>query len=235
MKTYITPHYIFTYEEGSLAEKDIKMIADVQEKSFNKICETLKVDFPEKIKYYLLDSKEEVGKLYGDDTPINGFAVWGENKVYAVYNNDTKCIGPHEDAHLISFIINAPISDFIVEGLAMYFDEKWWEQANNTWASYYKNNDDNISIFKLFDNNEFFKYNCELTYPIAGSFTKFLIETFGISKYLELYKIKTEIKKEDFENIFNLTPLEIETMYWNKIKEIPFNSEIFEKLLNDNK
>lgn len=93
MKTYSTPHYIFTYEEGSLAEKDIKMIADVQENSFNKICETLKVDFPEKIKYYLLDSKEKVGKLYGDNTPINGFAVWGENKVYAVYNNDTKCIG----------------------------------------------------------------------------------------------------------------------------------------------
>ena len=187
MPEYITEHYIFTYKEMSLAEKDIKLIAKEQEKCFERICSVLKVNFWGKIHYYLLDSPEEVGKLYGDNEPINGFAVWGENKIYAVYNNDIKCIGPHEDTHLISFVINAPKSDFIVEGLAMYFDEKWWDVDNDAWASYYKNVNHEFSICELLDNQQFDKYGCEITYPIAGAFTKFLIDKYGIEKYLLLW------------------------------------------------
>lgn len=233
MKTYETNHYIFTYEEGSLAEKDIVKIALEQEKSFYKICNILKVAFPEKIKYYLLDSREEVGKLYGNSGPINGFAVWGENKVYAVYNEKIKCIGPHEDAHLISFVINNPETDFIVEGLAMYFDEKWWDVDNDCWASYYKTNDNNLSIVSLLNNEKFYEYDCEVTYPLSGSFTKYLIDEYGIDKYLDLYKIKGELRVSDFEKIFNSSFEKIEVSYWKKIKNVKFDLDTLKLLLNN--
>lgn len=146
---YSTPHYDFYFAEGSLADQNINSISKEQEECFNKICNKLKIDFSEKIEYYLLESPEEVGVIYGDNEPINGFAVWGENKIYAVYNENIKCIGPHEDTHLISFKINAPKSYFLVEGLAMYFDEKWWGIDNEAWTSYYKEKDREISIYKL--------------------------------------------------------------------------------------
>lgn len=229
MKTYITNRYIFTYEENSLAAKDIEMIANGQEKCFGKICDTLKVNYPEKIKYYLYDSPLEVGKRYGISEPINGFAVWGENEIYAVYNENIKCIGPHEDAHLISYLINAPKSNLISEGLAMYFDEKWWDVDNEQWASYYKKINTDLSIVKMLDNNIFDSYNCEITYPIAGAFTKYLIDKFGIDKYINLYKITEEPKNNDFQKIFNYTIYDLELNFWNEIIKIDYD----EKLLNN--
>ncbi len=223
MQTYITEHYVFIYTEKTLAANDIEKIATEQEECFNKICSMLKVNFTEKIKYYLLESPEEVGKLYGINEPINGFAVWGENKIYAVYNDTIKCIGPHEDAHLISFVVNAPKSNFIVEGLAMYFDEKWWGLDNDICAVYYKDCDKNLSVSKLLSNDEFDSLDCEVTYPIAGSFTKYLITTFGINRYLELYKISEELKSNHFEMIFNHTIEELESYFWKKISEIDYD------------
>ena len=57
MPSYTTEHYVFTYKEGSFAAKDIRKVAKIQEKCFAKICNTLKVDFTEKINYFLLGSK----------------------------------------------------------------------------------------------------------------------------------------------------------------------------------
>ncbi len=231
MLEYITDHYIFTYKEMSLAEKDIKLIAKEQENCFQRICSVLKINFFDKIHYYLLDSPEEVGKLYGDNEPINGFAVWGENKIYAVYNDDIKCIGPHEDTHLISFAINAPKSDFIVEGLAMYFDEKWWNVDNDEWASYYKNVIHELSICKLLDNQQFDMYGCEITYPIAGAFTKFLIDKYGINKYLLLYKYDGTDYGDAIKDIYGHSALQIEIEFWNKIESVDFNQIMLKSLL----
>ena len=113
---YISDHYIFHYCAGSVAAQEILLIAETQEKSFSKICSILKVDYAEKINYYLTDSPWEIGRvIWDEEAPCNGCALCGRNKVYAVYNDDIKCIGSHEDTHLISFLINYPESDFVVE------------------------------------------------------------------------------------------------------------------------
>lgn len=231
MQTYITEHYVFSYIENTLAANDIEKIAKEQEECFNKICSVLKVNFKEKINYYLFDSPFEVGKLYGINEPINGFAVWGENKIYAVYNETIKCIGPHEDAHLISFVINAPKSNFIAEGLAMYFDEKWWGLDNDIWTSYYKDINKDFLITKLLNNDEFDSYSCEISYPIAGAFTKYLIDTFGIVKYIEFYKISEYPKSSDFKMIFNYTIDELELDFWKKINKVNYDIEMVKSML----
>jgi len=43
--TYISEHYIFHFRPDSLAEKDIFLIAKIQEQSFQKICRTLRTDY----------------------------------------------------------------------------------------------------------------------------------------------------------------------------------------------
>ena len=79
----ISKNYIFNYHLNSLAEKDIDKIIEIQENCFSYISKVLKVDFQEKIEYYLCNSREEVGKFYGDNDPCSGFAI-KPNKVYAV-------------------------------------------------------------------------------------------------------------------------------------------------------
>ena len=112
MKIFETEHYIFNYGENSCAEKDIEKIADMQEKCLECICNTLKTTPSFKIRYYLCDSPEEVGRAYGDNETCNGFADIPD-KIYAVYNENVKCIGFHEDAHVVSYTINRPNSPAI--------------------------------------------------------------------------------------------------------------------------
>ena len=182
-----TEHYIFSYIEDSLAAKDIHKIATEQENSFQEICQTLKVIPDFKIHYYLLNTPEEVGEAYGDNEPCSGFARM-PNQIYAVYNDKIKCIGPHEDAHIISYIINRPSPVFIREGLAMYFDKTWWGKANEIWVKEFIKDNKYIKIESLLNEEEFYKYSDAITYPIAGAFTHFLIDKLTIDNYLNLYR-----------------------------------------------
>lgn len=125
MKHYESKHYVFHYMPGSQAELDIVKIAAEQEVCFQYICNVLDLEPSFKIKYYLYNTPEELGRIYGDNEPCNGFAKMPD-EIYAVYNETVKCIGFHEDAHIISYTINRPDSPAIREGLAMYFDRKWW-------------------------------------------------------------------------------------------------------------
>lgn len=124
-ESYQSKHYIFNYEKNSYAKRYINEIATLQEKCYLEIVETLNIEFYDKIEYFLCSTPEMVGAIYGDNEPCNGLAV-EPNKIYAVYNKDVKCIGPHEDAHIISYSIGNPNSTAIREGFAMYFDRVWW-------------------------------------------------------------------------------------------------------------
>jgi len=218
MKKIETEHYIFTYQEKGEAEKDIKKIASEQENCFQLICSELKVKMENKIHYFFLDSPKEVGKLYGDNEPCNGFADENDN-IYAVYNKDIKCIGPHEDVHIISARIGWPKSNFLIEGLAMYFDKQWWGIDNDFWTKFYKGEIE-ISISSLLQNEKFNSVDCSLSYPVAGSFTKFLIQSYGIDLYLQLYKSQDDDYLKTFKCLYGKTIDTIENEYWNYIKSI---------------
>ncbi len=231
-EVYISDHYIFHYCAGSVAEKGIKLIAETQEKCFRKICSTLKIDYTEKINYYLTDSPLEIGRvIWDEEAPCNGCALCGRNKVYATYNDNIKCIGSHEDTHLISFLINYPESDFVVEGLAMCMDGLWWGVPNEIWAAYYQMKHENLSVKDLFDNDIFEDYGCTVTYPIAGAFTKFLIDTFGMERYIELYKYTGEEYETIIPSIFYVSFEDIVEHFWTEMRRIPFDSSALEEML----
>ena len=229
---FTSEHYIFHYVAGSVAEKDILLIAETQEKCFSKICSTLKVKYTEKINYYFTDSPQEIGTvIWDEEAPCNGCALCGSNKIYAVYNDKIKCIGSHEDTHLISFLMNYPESDFMVEGLAMYMDGLWWGVSNEIWAAYYKEKYASLSVKVLFDNAVFADYGCIVTYPIAGAFTKFLIDTFGIDRYIELYRYTGEEYETIMQSIFHTSFEDIVEQYLSKISKIPFDASALEEML----
>lgn len=191
--------YIFNYLEGSVAEKEIKEIIDSQEGCFRYINNTLNVDFKGKIEYYLCETAEQVGELYGDNEPCNGFAR-RPNKIYAVYNSNIRCIGFHEDAHIISYGINIPDSAGVREGLAMFFDRKWHGISNLDWVQFYINENKYKSIVHMLDDEEFYKVDCNVSYPIMGAFTEYLILCYGIKKYKEFYSFQKV--KEGFMKVF---------------------------------
>ncbi|MDD7735813.1 MAG: hypothetical protein SOW55_02585 [Bacilli bacterium] len=132
---------------------------------------------------------------------------------------------------MISFVINNPKSNFIVEGLAMYFDEKWWGLDNDVWASYYKANNKDLSISNLLNNEEFDNLNCEITYPIAGSFVKYLINRFGVDKFIQLYQITEVPDSNDFKKIFHYTIQELESLFYQEISNVNYDLQEIKLLL----
>ena len=233
-EAYISEHYIFHFQSGSLAEKEIKTISQEQELCFAKICTVLQTEYSEKIHYYFTSSPLEIGRVFWDEgTPCNGVALCGREqaKIYAVYNESVKCVGSHEDTHLISFQINYPESDFIVEGLAMFMDGLWWGVPNEVWSSYYKYKYPELAIIDLFENNAFAERGCEVTYPVAGAFTKYLIDTFGKEKYFELYRYTDDNYEEIFASIFKRSIEETEEAFWRKMCAVDFDPNALEEML----
>lgn len=186
MKCFESEHYLFHYGAGTKAEEDITKIAAYQESCFRYICSVLDTTPAFKIKYFLCDSPEEVGRIYGDNDPCNGFTA-PPDKIYAVYNEKIKCIGFHEDAHIISYLINRPDSPAIREGLAMYFDRKWWGITNLDWTGYYIKTGRYVPIDQLLNREVFFQQYDHIVYPIMGAFTEWLIVTYGMESYKRMY------------------------------------------------
>lgn len=231
---YVSEHYVFHFQPGSLAEKEIVTISQEQEQCFSKICAVLQVEHPEKIHYYFTASPLEIGLVFWTEgTPCNGVALCGREqaKIYAVYNETVKCVGSHEDTHLISFRINYPESDFVVEGLAMFMDGLWWGVPNEVWTSYYKHKHPELAVCSLLDNEAFAQQGCEITYPVAGAFTKYMIDTFGKEKYLNFYKYKEDNYEDIFLSIFDHSFAEIEDAFWLKMRGISFNANVLEEML----
>lgn len=191
-KVLETEHYAFHAELGSLAEQDINEIAKEQENSYRYIVNMLGLTMQGKICYYFYNSREEVGReierRFGVYSPNNGCAV-SENEICAVYNQEIKCIGPHEDTHILAFALSRPESSFLEEGLACAMDAQWWGIDNHTWVNYYRKNGSCPSVCELLqmDWQTFSALDCSVTYPVAGSFVTWLLLRYGRDKFFQLY------------------------------------------------
>ena len=220
-------NYIFNYTDNPIVKNDINKIVSTQEICFQHICNVLEVKMNSKINYYLCNSPKEVGEIYGDNEPCNGFAC-KMDKIYAVYNEHLKCIGFHEDAHIISYnTLGIPPQTFIREALAMYFDKAYWGISNYHWVSYFIKNNFYINIEKLIDNNIFYKNNHVITYTTGGAFLDYLISLFGINKFKNFY---TNLNEENFESsflsVYNISLNEAENKFLNYIKVLKSSDDI---------
>lgn len=229
MKQFKSEHYIFNYRAGTKAEQDIAEIAACQEACFRYICSVLDVMPDFKIEYFLCDSPEEVGQIYGDNDPCNGFAA-PPNKIYAVYNQQVQCIGFHEDAHIISCTVNRPDCPAIREGLAMYFDRKWWDIQNLDWTGYYLKTDRYIPVDALLDKQKFFAEDCTVTYPIMGAFTDWLIAAYGVESYMRFYKQQDMISA--MVQVYRRTPAEMNHAFTDYVRLFRID-EVLEQRMAD--
>lgn len=223
MLKYESENYIFEFANGSEAQRDILSIADEQEACFEHICRVLDTKPCFKINYILCNSPEEVGRLYGDNQPCSGFAVM-PSTIYAVYNDKIKCIGFHEDAHIISYTINKPDCPAIREGLAMYFDRKWWGIENIDWCGYFIESKQYISAAELLKKELFYKTNDAVSYPIMGAFTDYLISTYGKATYRELYKKQNIIGA--MEEIYGKSPTELDKEFVKYVRLFRIDDEL---------
>ncbi len=240
-----TEHYVFHCLNNSTAEKEIDKIASLQEGCYTFISGCLHTVARGKIHYHLFDTPQEVGQQYAmthdesDIEPCNGFALLDTiskdrlNHIFAVYNDEVKCIGFHEDAHVISYSLGKPASHFISEGLAMFFDHYWWGIDNYSWTQWYIEQGKNPPIDDLLENSKFNEYSEVLTYPIAGAFTAYLVERFGTEKYVAFYKCSAEKGIQAFEDVLGIPVDLLENDFIGFMKMFSLRDDIRKLLMKD--
>lgn len=230
---YTSAHYIFHFRPGSLAEEDIHLIAQIQEQSFEKICCTLQINYQGQIHYYLTDSPLEIGQIFwGAGASCNGCALFWKNTIYAVYNETIKCLGSHEDTHVIAYQIGSPESDFLIEGLAMAMDGLWWGLPNEVWTSYYKKQHPSLSAKALLDNDAFTVCESAISYPLAGAFCKYLINVYGIDRFIALYRQVDCEYDACFCAVFGISMSEAESDFWASLTNKPYDTALLEQILH---
>ena len=217
-------HYVFHYRPGSAADRDLAKIIQIQEKCFQKITNELGVKPTFPLHYVLCETPDEVGVIYGDNEPCNGFADTPDT-VFAVYSDNVSCIGPHEDTHLIATLIARPDSNFIREGLAMYMDRCWWGRPNEKWAAEFIQANQSISLEELLCNERFWVFPEEITYPLSGAFTRWLVEEMGMRRYLEVVYRDGNQTLASIEAFFGRSFSEIEQVFREWIAKTTKNHE----------
>ena len=184
--TYESENCRFHFFPNSLAEVEIKNIIKVQESSRKKILDFFGIKNNRKIDYFLYPTNQVKGEMMGDDG--NGNADPKKFEVHAVYNEDVKCIGPHEDTHLLVTFLGLPPQLFR-EGLAEYMSETWHNKNHAEWARQFLSEGKLPDLEQIIDDEKWYEYDDLIAYPSAGSFVIFLITKLGREKFLELYKI----------------------------------------------
>lgn len=219
-----TEHYIFHYKSGSLAEKEIAQIIDLQETCFREITDTLKFVPQNKIQYWLCDTRKEVKEVSGFEYEVNGVTyTTPENpRIYAVYNDEKKCVGYHEDTHAIACQYSSPNSAAIVEGLAMHFDKVWWKIPNELCTYVYIRDKKYVSIESMIVDEGFYQISDIISYPIMGAFTSFLIKKYSIEKYRKLYQEQDDWKVA-FKDIYGVQLSVLEEEFVQSIMRMDFS------------
>ena len=195
-----------------LSDLDLTDIIMEYEKSYKFFEDFFNRKIDLDLKLFVYDNPEDVGVACGDNDPCNGFAR-EPNELHFVYNEKIKCIGNHELAHLLSYLyMGRPNSSFIREGFAEFTEDYWVniidgervQKSHYEWAKLYFLSSRNFDIKDvLFDSERFYQEvdndSCFYTYPIAGAFTKFLVENFGKETYLDFY---SDGSKEKFISLY---------------------------------
>ena len=215
-----SPHYDYFYFKDSLAEKEIEKIIDIQESAYQKILKFLNVKNDRKIKYYLYPSNKIKGEITGDDG--NGHTVREKFEVHAVYTDKVKCIGAHEDTHLLSTTLGLP-PQLLREGLAEYMSGTWDGKSHDEWASQFLIEDKMLDLLQIIDDEEWYEQDDTISYPSAGSFVGYLIKKLGKEKFLELYRALNRDfspKKNEaiFQKITDSIIQEIQTAWQNDLE-----------------
>ncbi|MBQ7944036.1 MAG: hypothetical protein IJ326_08255 [Lachnospiraceae bacterium] len=225
-----TEHYVFHYKQGSLAEKEIQEVIELQESCFKEITDRLEFVPQKKIIYWLCDNRKELMHASGFEYETNGvtFLDRVNPTIYAVYNEEVRCIGCHEDVHAIVAEYACPNSIAVIEGLAMYFDKEWWGIPNELCTRVYLEDKMYQRLrYMIRDDEVFYQVEDRISYPIMGAFTAFLIEEYGMEKYKKVYKECNEWGKA-FQHIYGKSLHDLEIEFREMIMSRDYSAEQLE-------
>ena len=165
------------YEKNSYAEKNIYVLKGrIKHHLINTINFIGVGSYDKPIHYFLLEDRDRMKFLVGYET--NGNANPKNNFVTAIFSENIKSVySNHEVFHLIAMNLWGYPETWINEGMAVYSDNIWQGYSLHELSKYLIDNDKFIPLDRM--TRRLRKYDSMITYPLLGSFSKFIDETYG--------------------------------------------------------
>ncbi|MCK5147357.1 hypothetical protein KAR48_11410 [bacterium] len=183
-KHVIAGNTILYYEENSYASRNIKQIITQSKLNMNNALSILHItQYDHEIHSFFLESRQKMKEIIGFES--NGAAYVKSHIMLDVFAEKLKTNTTHELMHIISYNLWGWTEPWLNEGLAVCSDDSWHGYKLDELVSYLMSKGVLIPIADL--KIDFYNKNDLITYPQVGSFTKYLIEKYGIDNYRKVW------------------------------------------------
>ncbi len=177
---------------------------------YKELSSYLDLSLERKIDYYKCDSAKEVGKIFGMPPAVGR----GSELHCAIAAASWHSF--HEVVHvLLGQICRKKPASLVIEGSACYFGgtSVITEEAQLSWVKTLVENKENLPIIDISREDGFWSAeDMNDPYAEAGAFVKYLVDTYGIGEFKELYKYRdaTEDLEAEIKRIYGRDTAQLE-------------------------
>jgi tetratricopeptide (TPR) repeat protein len=184
-----TEHFVISYPDSSLKGVRLEQIAQLHEFYYDQLVRVLRVRPARKIHTFLYASSDQKGRLIGA-SGTNFAKPW----LWQLHINlgDVDGSLKHELVHVLAAEFGFPllrvgINSGLIEGLAVAIERVEYEEPINRLAGMAFAVGNTPDVSSLFSLSGFMKAPAGVSYTLAGSFCRFLIDRYGMRRFKLLY------------------------------------------------
>jgi len=194
-----TEHFEIKYS-SKLTKSELKLLAIRHEMYYEELKNFFKYKPNKKIKSFIFSNADQKKKLFGAGN-ADVAKPW-LMQIYLTYDNYNGTL-KHEIAHCFTVGFGATIFKIadnfnaaLIEGAAVAGDPYYDDYPVDYMAALAFQNGYKINLGSLFESFNFFFQPSSLSYIYAGSFSKYLIDNYGVAKFKQLYS------NIDFQSVY---------------------------------
>jgi hypothetical protein len=204
------------YQPDSWADKNIENVRQRVTNHFNSVKSFVDIrSYNQRLHLFIVESRGQMKLLVGHET--NGSAFYKTNTVTGIASEKSNSIySNHELFHVVAMNLWGVPDIWINEGMAVYSDNKWHGHDLHQLAKYLADNNRLVSLDRLL--KDFRKVDDLISYPLTGSFVKYLDETYGRDTVIMIWKSKAK----NLKKLTGKTIKELETDWLTTIKTIEY-------------
>ena len=195
--TRTTPHFVIHYDPDSGAAPGIDLIARDHEFRYWQLSRFLGVEHKGRIHSYIFRDSGQKARLFGAERTMVARPWSGE--MYLNHRGFPHRVLKHELAHVLSARFGAPpfrvsarwgvmVNMALVEGLAVAADWSSGRRSPHAWSKAMLELGTAPNLIRILGPTGFWTAAGRRAYTVAGSFSRFLIERYGIARYRRAYR-----------------------------------------------
>jgi hypothetical protein len=214
-ETLETSSYLFRFSTGDTVD------SAWQQAYYEWAIAALDVRVPQRVTYNKYRNRQQMGDLTGR-YETNGYAEPGTFTVHTIWPIDN-----HEVVHVYSALFGTAVALFN-EGLAVAhqtdpmrgdFKPRWNGTELHDWARNFRRQGTLVPFDRLIATSDFRSINPDVTYPEAGSFVRFVLDTYGLDRVKQFFRTGSLLDTADsvrrqFAAVYNRSIADVERDWW---------------------